>query len=484
MANISLTNRSGINGVIDTNQTVLSNMEKISLASSCFITYDIHEGRWSVIINQAGSSVKSFNDSNIIGSVSLVSSGITDLYTGVKVNYPRSDIADQIDFVQVDLSANQRFANEQENILELNLDLCNDPVQAELIASIELSQNRLDKVITFVTDFSSIDLNAGDIIDVTNSTFNFDAKLFRVISMREVDAESGQLLIEITASEYSDSIYDPDLNRFSRSNQNGIVTKGDIGTPAAPQISRLEVQSRPTVLLEATTPAGIVEGMEFWVSQTNSSTGFFLADTVRPEDGGSFGASVTVETDIDYLNSGNVWAKVRAVNSTTSGDFSPVAADTFTPVQTTDRVTNNTEIDDNGSIISTLGLSALLAAVNGLLQNQQTGPGTLFDSIFDLFQSETGVDIRDPNESIGATGPTGPVGATGPTGPTGPAGDGIDSIGDIDDVFIANPVAGQALKYDGSGWVNGLDLWQGSRKFVSSSEPASPNDGDIWFEIP
>ena len=482
----NLDNQYTINGVIDTNAGVLENMEKIALASGCWITYDIHAGLWSVIINQAGDSVKSYNDSNIIGSVSLNSTGITELYNGVKVNYPRSDIADQIDFVQVELPTVDMFHGEQKNILEMTLDLCNDPVQAELIAAVELGQNRLDKVISFTTDYTSIDLNAGDIIDVTNSTLGFTAKEFRVISMRELDADDGSIAIEVTALEYNDSIYEPALNRYSRSTQNGIITKGNIGTSAAPQISRFESSSRPRILFEAVTPSGIVDGIEFWISQTSASTGFYLADIVRPQGGGSFGSGITVETDVDNINSGTIWAKVRAVNSTTTGAFSPVATDTFTPVQIPDAIGPSTEVvDSNGdSILGLTAGNALLALLGQLIDNNASGTGSLFDQIFQTYDDVTGVNILDPQNIGGATGPQGPPGTTGATGATGPAGTGgVAALGDIPNVYVVGAVSGEVLLFDGYDWTNSPALWEGARKWVQPMPPGGAMPGDIWFEI-
>jgi len=42
-----------INGVIDTTSPVFQNMERIANNSGAWITYDVHNGAWSVVINQA-----------------------------------------------------------------------------------------------------------------------------------------------------------------------------------------------------------------------------------------------------------------------------------------------------------------------------------------------------------------------------------------------------------------------------------------------
>jgi hypothetical protein len=66
-----LANRYRINGLLDTAVPVLENIEKICNAAGSWLSYDTHEGRWGVVINQTGNSVASFNDSNIIGNISV-----------------------------------------------------------------------------------------------------------------------------------------------------------------------------------------------------------------------------------------------------------------------------------------------------------------------------------------------------------------------------------------------------------------------------
>ena len=67
-----------INGVIDTSKSVMDNMNILAAACSSWVTFDVHEGKWSVVVNETGSSVASFNNSNIIGGISVTSSGIKE----------------------------------------------------------------------------------------------------------------------------------------------------------------------------------------------------------------------------------------------------------------------------------------------------------------------------------------------------------------------------------------------------------------------
>jgi hypothetical protein len=389
-----LNNQYTINGVMPTEDSVLANLEKLAASSGCWISYDIHQGKWAVIINRAGVSTRSFNDSNIIGAVTVQGTGLTELYNSVRVSYPRSDLNDVLDWIQIDLPAEDRNFNEPDQPLEMQLPLTNDPVQAQLIGTIELKQNRVDKVIVFETDYSAIDVNAGDIIDITNSTAGFEQKLFRVVTMRELDGDDGSIRIEITALEYDDDVYDVDLSRFTVTTSTGIVTAGAIGLPGKPTLNIFERDTRPRTVISTTVPAGLVNGIEFWLSQQSETSGYQLVGIERPVASTVYTQGQTVTLDVDNINAGNVFVRTRAFNATVDGPFSETTTGVYAPVQVTNAVDPNTGIVDvNGNLLTALAITELLKLIDGLKSNGDSGTGSLFAAIFDVFNTATGVDI-------------------------------------------------------------------------------------------
>lgn len=213
-----LSNVFSINGVIDTNQSVLQNMNTIASAAGSWVTYDINDGKWAVIINQAGASTSSFNDSNIIGSISVSSTGLTELYNSVEIEFPNADVLDQKDYIKFEIDPSERFPNEPDNELQIKMDIINNNVQAELIASRELKQSRVDKIIEFRTDFTKLGLKAGDLIDVTNSALGWTNKVFRIMRIVEDDADDGVFSLSISALEYNADVYSTTgLTRTARS---------------------------------------------------------------------------------------------------------------------------------------------------------------------------------------------------------------------------------------------------------------------------
>jgi hypothetical protein len=222
----TLTNAFQINGVIDTSRNVLANINDLTTAAGAWATYDITTGLWSVIINRAGSSVFSFTDSNIIGSINVSGTGINEAYNKVTVQFPHKDLRDQTDYVDLVIPIGDRFPNEIDNTLQIDTNLFNDPVQAAYIAQVELKQSRVDRVVEFRTDYTALGLRAGDIIDITNDAYGFNSKLFRIVKITEDDTQDGGIELSISALEYDVNIYNSSgLIREERSKKTGIVPK-------------------------------------------------------------------------------------------------------------------------------------------------------------------------------------------------------------------------------------------------------------------
>ena len=397
----TLTNRYQINGVIDTSLPVMENLEKICSASGSWLSYDVSTGKWGVVINRTGSSVASFNNSNILGPISVSGTGLKDLYNAVRVEFPNRDIRDASDFVKIELPAGEKNSNELPNTLNLAYDNINEPVQAQLLGFIELKQSRVDLIITFETDYSNINLQAGDLISVTNSQFSFSAKIFRIITIAEKQGDSA-LTLEITALEYDTTVYSTaDLSRFVRSDSTGIISIGSIGTPGTPVVTKFESDVRPRIVVTSTAPTGIVEAMEFWrttdVLLAESARSYQQIGTQRPAGGGTYSSGTTVTFELDTLNSSNFFIKTRGINDLTVGQFSsPSGLVEYVPEQVTDAIDPNTNIKTAlGAIATAQTIFTLLNLLDDLLAGI-TGK-SIWDRIKDLFQESTGINLNTPN---------------------------------------------------------------------------------------
>jgi len=215
-----------INGIVDTNNSVLDNLNTIANASGCFLTWDTNAGKWIVILNTTGTSVKSFTDSNILGEIKITGSGVNELYNKVSLSYPHKDIKNTVDVVEVEIPSADRYPQEIDNTLQLGLPIVNDPLQAQYIASRELKQNRLDTIVEFRANFEANSVRAGDLIDITNTAYDYTNKVFRVIQIEEADDDDGNLIFSVLAQEYNADVYSTaGLTYENRSDTTGTKSK-------------------------------------------------------------------------------------------------------------------------------------------------------------------------------------------------------------------------------------------------------------------
>jgi hypothetical protein len=425
MATSLLSAQYEFNGVVSTDKSVLKNLQDMCTACGSWLTYDIHEGKWAVVINTTGDSVASFDDSNIIGAITVQGTGLDQLTDHCIVNFPHTDINDNRDFIRIDAAVEDRFPNEISRPVTIETDLFNDPVQAQLLGLIELKQRRIDRVIRFTTDFSMIGLKAGDLIDVTNSVYDYTAKMFRIISINEADADNGTINLDITALEYDAAVYDTgDLERYTITNETGIVSLGNISAPGTPSVTKYEFDVRPRLVINSTAPTyGSVNGMEFWYSTDvppavtiDANRTYQLLATTYANANTVFTSGSTISTEQDSLGNISLLVKTRGINAQTAGPFStPSGSVTFAPVQVTDSISDTTQVSNTGtgSLLSALALTTLLRNLDGLFNSNasinQAGGG-LFDKMFKAFQSNTGVDIRGTAASSTLPSQTGNTG--------------------------------------------------------------------------
>ena len=480
----TLADRYQINGLLDTARPVMENIEKVASSAASYIKYDIHEGDWGVVINQAGTSTASFTDSNIIGNINVASTGLRDLYNKVKVEFPNRDIRDSADFVTVEIPSSDRNSNEENNTLQLTYDTINEPIQAQLLGIIELKQSRVNLVIDFETDFTYVNLKAGDLIDVTNSRLGFTAKVFRIISIQETQDADGALTMKMVALEYDANVYSTaDLYRFTRTDANGIITIGSIGVPSNLQVTKFESDSRPRVEITCGSPTGLVEAIEFWRTTDVNVTGdenrsYQLIATERPANGGVFSSGTTVTLDYDALATDQYFFKTRGVNSTTTGPFtSPSGLVDYTPEQIPDAIGDDTDVNSGtlGRLLGALSLVELLLKLDGFFSGM-TGNKSLFQRMADLIKDATNGKI-----DIGATDPLPGAGNNitvkdeGTTLTSTPAeinfvGNAVTATQSADAVTVTvntnlfsaggtPPEAGDSLIWDGSAWVPSIEKY-------------------------
>ena len=440
-----------INGLVDTSTDVLSNMQALAEAGSAWMSYNVHDGKWSAIINQPGTSVASITNSHIIGEISVGGTGLTQLSNAADVRFQNTDIRDKTDFAKINLPAGDLFQNEVPNTLQLSLPFTNKQSVAIKLGAQALKQARVDKIISFTTDYSFYNIRAGELIDVTDSTFGFVNRVFRVISSEEEEGEDGTILIRFQCLEYDAAVYTFNVQEVEIETDDGILSVGAIGTPDTPVVQTVQESNIPRINVQADVPSGIVDAMEFWLTFDTSvpddaNRSYERIGSVGNPDGSLLEENATVSFRYSQLQQSNFFIKVRGVNNITSGPFSaPTGLIAFTPTVVADTVTDSPVAGVGGQLL-TLGLLTLLNNVDDLLA-LANGEKGIFDTIADIFfpgREDGATDVADilaaDEDFLAAVGE-----ATTDIG--------TYSINALNDVTTAGAAAGNVLVWSGSAWV-------------------------------
>ncbi len=365
---ITFTNSSGnpatqpryrINGVLDAGQSVLSNVDRIVSACDSWMTYNAALGQWSVVINKAESTSYAFNDNNIIGEIRVSATDITSSINQVEARFPFKENRDQAAFVNIETPSGLLYPNEPVNKYSITYDMVNDSVQANYLANRLLEQAREDLIVSFSTTYYGIQVDAGDVVSVTNADYGWSSKLFRVMKVNEASLLDGNLGARLELSEYNAQVYDDfDITQFTPVPNSGLSAPSYFSSLAAPTV---------TGFPSATVP--------------NFNVSVFIPVTGRVTFANLFYTTSATPTSADW----------RLLGTASTSNSQPV--------------TNNTYYTFENQILSA-GTYYF-----AYLVGNDVGQSTLSTSSTAFVWSPTG----------GTTGPTGPTGTsvTGPTGPTG-----------------------------------------------------------------
>jgi hypothetical protein len=272
-----------INGVLDAGQTVLSNIDRIMTACDSWMTYSAALGQWSVVINKAESASYAFTDNNIIGDIRLSATDITSAINQVEARFPFKSNRDQASFVNLQTPSGLLYPNEPVNKYSITYDLVNDSVQAQYLANRLLEQAREDLIVSFNTTYYGIQVDAGNVVSVTNADYGWNAKLFRVMKVNEASLPDGSLGARLELNEYNSQVYDDsDITQFTPAPNSGLASPVYFSALSTPTV----VASRPSdavpsfdVQIVVPTTGRVTFGTLFYTSTPADSTSWKVLNT-------------------------------------------------------------------------------------------------------------------------------------------------------------------------------------------------------------
>ena len=321
------------NGTVDPSQKIMQNIQSMSDSCDCLIKYNEIIAQWGVIVQKPTYTVAmALNDSNIISSISISPIDISNSFNIIEVKFPDGSSKDTFNSASFDLAVinpSLLFPNEPINKQSVNLYLCNNSVQAQYTANRMLEAAREDLQVQFDINYSGLQLEAGDIVTLTNSNYGWTDKIFRIMKVIEKFTDDGKVYASLSISEFNPAIYD-DINvtEFIPSDNTGIGSPITFGTIPAPVISaQYPNASNPAFSLTITTSSsGITQYAEVWYSAYAFPTDtqrIFAGTTEIQSNGNPYDINTAMPTvQLFNIPAGNWYFFSRMVNSLASSDFS------------------------------------------------------------------------------------------------------------------------------------------------------------------
>ena len=354
-----------INGPVFTSGNCLENLVQLTEACDSWLQWNETTGKWGVVINQSyeqagldiedlftiyadtlsadtNNTVPATNYAYVIGGVDITPVDLNQTYNRVEVSFPNETVKDQTDYVYLETPANLMNPNEPINKLSMQLNQVNDNVQAQYLANRKLEQARDDLVVTLTTDYSGIQVDAGDVVRVYHEMYGWttslgfpEGKLFRVTQVQETKDEDGNLGARLTMNEYNDQVYDNfTIDSYVPAQNTGITDPTLISTPNAPTITNsITSAAVPAFDVTVTAPTvslGQVTSLEFWYclasSAPTNTTNFKLYGIQYYASGPVYPKNYTETIQVTGLPASGAgfqyYWRVRAVGNRSKSSFS------------------------------------------------------------------------------------------------------------------------------------------------------------------
>lgn len=324
-------------GTLDANQTIMTNLQLMSACCDCLLKYNEITGLWGVIVQTPTVvPVMDINDSNMVSAISISPIDIASSYNIAEVKFPDGTSQDSFNTAVFDLAEiapSLLYPNEPVNKQTISLPLVNNSVRAQYLANRFLKAAREDLQVMVDIDYSGLQLEAGDVVTVTNANYGWTAKQFRINKIVEKFGDDGSITAGLSLMEFNATVYDDvSITQFTPAPNSGIGDPLFFGTLYAPTIAN-QYPSATTpnfgISVQASS-SGITQYAEVWYSAYSSPTDaqrLFAGTTAVNPAGNPFTPSAVIGiVQISNLPSGDYYFFVRMVNALGTSVFSSASA--------------------------------------------------------------------------------------------------------------------------------------------------------------
>lgn len=321
-------------GAVDTVQSVMSNLQLMAACCDCLIKYNEITGLWGVIVQTPNVvPVMDINNSNMVSAIQVTPIDISSSYNIAEVKFPDNINQDSFNSAVFDLAVIDPallYPNEPVNKQTISLPLVNNGVRAQYLANRFLKAAREDLQLQCEVNYSGLQLEAGDVVTVTNSNYGWTAKEFRINKVVEKFSDDGSITVALSLAEFNPSVYDDvSITQFTPAPNTGIGDPLFFGTLTAPTITNLQpsITNPSFSVLVTSASSGITQYAEIWYSAYASPTDaqrIFAGTTAVNPGGNPFNPSSSMgNVTLSNIPSGDWYFSVRMVNALGSSIFSP-----------------------------------------------------------------------------------------------------------------------------------------------------------------
>ena len=319
-----LPQRFRFDGLLDTQQPIMTNLQFMATCCDCLLRYNEITNSWGVVVQSPTYSVAmALDDTNIVGPINVSPLDIASSFNIAEVKFPDGTAQDSFNSATFNLATvnpSLLYPNEPVNKQTINLPLVNNNVRAQYLANRFLESCREDLQVQLVIGYVGLQLEAGDIVSLTNANYGWTAKLFRISRVVENFGDDGSITASLTLTEYNSTIYnDVNIVQFAPSPNTGLGNPLTFGTIPTPSVAaNYPNASNPYFIVNInTSTAGIVDYVECWYSAYASPSVtqlIFAGTSAIASDGNPYNPSTPLTITLADIPAGNWYFFTRMVN--------------------------------------------------------------------------------------------------------------------------------------------------------------------------
>ena len=330
--NLSATKRFEFDGVLLTDQPVMSNIQMMANCCDCLVKYNEITSQWGVIVQQPNyTTALEINDSLLVGAINISPLDISNTFNIAEVKFVDSAQQDTFASAIFDLAQiapELLYPNEPVNKQTITLPLVNSSVRAQLLTNRFLKSCREDLQVQCVINFSGIQLEAGDIVTITNTNYGWSGKTFRVQKVTENFNDDGSVTATLMLAEFNPAVFsDAMVTQFAPAPNSGFLDPTIFGVVPAPVINGIVNSGyKPKFdVVPTTSSSGIIEFVEIWFSTVPvpTSAQLTLLTIYNSTTGQGYPQSTALDAfEVATFETGTYYFFIRVGNSLKTSIFS------------------------------------------------------------------------------------------------------------------------------------------------------------------